>query len=94
MNSSPWIDPITANAATNKNLRVNCHIHPQDADTQDGYDHEHHDCFGRHWPEPQLYFFAKPSLISAPFFIAGTLKIVYDLLLYKAFVTIHPPEEH
>jgi len=40
------------------------------------------------------FLFAKPSLISAPFFIAGTLKIVYDLLLYKAFVTIHPPEEH
>jgi MFS family permease len=39
------------------------------------------------------FLFAKPSLISAPFFIAGTLKIVYDLLLYKAFVTIHPPEE-
>jgi MFS family permease len=40
------------------------------------------------------FLFAKPSLISAPFFIAGTLKIVYDLLLYKAFVTVHPPEEH
>ena len=26
--------------------------------------------------------FARPSLISLPFFIAGTLKIVYDLLLY------------
>jgi MFS family permease len=37
--------------------------------------------------------FAKPSLISAPFFIAGTLKIIYDLLLYKAFVAIKPPEE-
>lgn len=40
------------------------------------------------------FLFAKPSLISAPFFIAGTLKIVYDLLLYKAFVTVHPPEEN
>jgi MFS family permease len=39
------------------------------------------------------FLFAKPSLISAPFFIAGTLKIVYDLLLYKGFVAIHPPEE-
>jgi MFS family permease len=39
------------------------------------------------------FLFAKPSLISAPFFIAGTLKIVYDLLLYKAFVAIKPPEE-
>ena len=39
------------------------------------------------------FLFAKPSLISAPFFIAGALKIVYDLLLYKAFVAIQPPEE-
>jgi MFS family permease len=39
------------------------------------------------------FLFARPSLISAPFFIAGTLKIVYDLLLYKAFVAIRPPEE-
>jgi MFS family permease len=39
------------------------------------------------------FLFVKPSLISAPFFIAGTLKIVYDLLLYKAFVAIRPPEE-
>ncbi len=39
------------------------------------------------------FLFAKPALISAPFFIAGTLKIVYDLLLYKAFVAIKPPEE-
>lgn len=30
--------------------------------------------------------FARPALISVPFFIAGTLKIVYDVLLYKAFV--------
>jgi MFS family permease len=39
------------------------------------------------------FLFARPSLISAPFFIAGTLKIVYDLLLYKAFVAIQPLEE-
>jgi hypothetical protein len=39
------------------------------------------------------FFFARPSLISAPFFIAGALKIFYDLLLYKAFVAIQPPEE-
>jgi MFS family permease len=37
--------------------------------------------------------FARPALISVPFFIAGTLKIVYDLLLYRAFVTVRPPEE-
>jgi MFS family permease len=37
--------------------------------------------------------FAHPSLINIPFFIAGTLKIIYDLLLYRAFVAIRPPEE-
>jgi MFS family permease len=37
--------------------------------------------------------FARPSLTSMPFFIAGTLKIVYDLMLYRAFVGIQPPEE-
>jgi MFS family permease len=37
--------------------------------------------------------FARPSWIDAPFFIAGTLKISYDLLLYRAFVRVQPPEE-
>jgi len=37
--------------------------------------------------------FARPALISVPFFIAGTLKVVYDLLLYRGFVARHPPEE-
>jgi MFS family permease len=36
---------------------------------------------------------AQPALISVPFFIAGGLKIVYDLLLYRAFVRIRPAEE-
>ena len=31
--------------------------------------------------------FARPSLISLPFYLAGGLKIVYDLLLYRGFVT-------
>jgi MFS family permease len=39
------------------------------------------------------FLFAKPSLINAPFFIAGTLKIGYDLLLYYSFRKIRPPEE-
>ena len=39
------------------------------------------------------FMFARPNLVNAPFFIAGTLKIIYDLLLYKAFVTVRPPEE-
>jgi MFS family permease len=37
--------------------------------------------------------FARPALINAPFFIAGTLKIVYDLLLYREFRAVRPPEE-
>ena len=39
------------------------------------------------------FMFARPGLINLPFFIAGTLKIAYDLLLYKEFVAIRPPEE-
>ena len=39
------------------------------------------------------FMFARPSLINAPFFIAGTLKIIYDLLLYREFVGLRPPEE-
>jgi MFS family permease len=39
------------------------------------------------------FLFARPSLISVPFFLAGALKIVYDLMLYRGFVTIQPPEE-
>jgi MFS family permease len=37
--------------------------------------------------------FARPSLINVPFFIAGTLKIAYDLLLYRQFSAVRPPEE-
>jgi MFS family permease len=37
--------------------------------------------------------FSRPSLINVPFFIAGTLKIAYDLLLYRAFRSLKPPEE-
>jgi MFS family permease len=37
--------------------------------------------------------FASPSLINLPFLIAGSLKIVYDLLLYRAFVRVRPLEE-
>jgi MFS family permease len=39
------------------------------------------------------FLFARPSMINLPFYIAGTLKIAYDLLLYKEFVAIRPPEE-
>ena len=36
---------------------------------------------------------AVPALMSAPFFIAGALKIAYDLLLYRGFSEHLPPEE-
>jgi hypothetical protein len=39
------------------------------------------------------FLFARPALINLPFFIAGTLKIVYDLLLYRGFAAVQPPEE-
>jgi len=39
------------------------------------------------------FLFARASLISVPFFIAGTLKILYDLLLYRAFSAVRPTEE-
>ena len=32
--------------------------------------------------------FAQPALINVPFFVAGTLKIVYDLLLYRGFARL------
>lgn len=34
-----------------------------------------------------------PALLSLPFFLSGGLKIVYDLLLYRSFRTMKPPEE-
>ena len=37
---------------------------------------------------------AHPLLINAPLFLAGGLKIVYDLLLYRRFRALKPPEEH
>jgi len=37
--------------------------------------------------------FARPPLMNLPFFLAGTLKILYDLLLYREFVAVRPPEE-
>jgi MFS family permease len=39
------------------------------------------------------FFFAHRPLMSIPFFIAGGLKIVYDLLLYREFVSVPTPEE-
>jgi MFS family permease len=39
------------------------------------------------------FLFGRPALMSLPFFIAGALKILYDLLLYREFVSLRPPEE-
>jgi MFS family permease len=36
---------------------------------------------------------ANSALLSFPFVIAGGLKIIYDLLLYRSFKAIKPPEE-
>jgi MFS family permease len=39
------------------------------------------------------FLFSRPALIDVPFFIAGILKIGYDLALYRGFATVRPPEE-
>ena len=36
---------------------------------------------------------ALPALIGAPFIIAGGLKIIYDLLVWRGFRAVKPPEE-
>lgn len=36
---------------------------------------------------------SNPALLSAPFFLAGGLKIIYDLILYRLFQSVKPPEE-
>jgi predicted MFS family arabinose efflux permease len=38
-------------------------------------------------------FLSVPLLLSEPFFLAGGLKIVYDLLLFRSFRRLKPPEE-
>lgn len=37
--------------------------------------------------------FSIPALFNLPFFLCGGLKIIYDLLLYREFRTVKPPEE-
>ncbi len=37
--------------------------------------------------------FSIPVLFNAPFFLSGGLKIIYDLLLYREFRAVKPPEE-
>ncbi|MHB1413743.1 MAG: MFS transporter [Chloroflexota bacterium] len=36
---------------------------------------------------------ANPALLGVPFIVAGGLKIIYDLLLFRAFSGARPPEE-
>jgi MFS family permease len=36
---------------------------------------------------------ANPAFLGTPFFLAGGLKIIYDLLLYRSFRILKPPEE-
>lgn len=38
------------------------------------------------------WMLARQAWMSAPFFFAGALKIVYDLLLYRAFVGVQPTD--
>ena len=38
--------------------------------------------------------FGIPLLFNAPFFLSGGLKIIYDLLLYRDFRLVKPPEEN
>jgi len=38
-------------------------------------------------------FFSVPVLFNMPFFLTGGLKIVYDLLLFREFRMVKPPEE-
>lgn len=39
------------------------------------------------------WMLARPQWTSVPFILAGVLKIVYDILLYRAFVGVRPMEE-
>ena len=39
-------------------------------------------------------FISNPALLGAPFFVAGGLKVIYDLLLYRSFRALKAPEEH
>lgn len=38
--------------------------------------------------------FSIPALFNLPFFLCGGLKIIYDLLLFREFRTVKPPEEN
>jgi MFS family permease len=38
-------------------------------------------------------FLANPALLGLPFLLSGGLKIIYDLILYREFHSLRPPEE-
>jgi MFS family permease len=38
--------------------------------------------------------FSRPALINTPFFIAGLLKIIYDVWLYRSFSSVQVRDEH
>jgi MFS family permease len=38
-------------------------------------------------------FLAIPGLLGAPFILAGSMKIIYDLLVWRGFRRVKPPEE-
>jgi MFS family permease len=44
-------------------------------------------------PSLAALFLGNPLLMGMPFILAGGVKIVYDLLLYRSFVAHRPPEE-
>jgi hypothetical protein len=37
--------------------------------------------------------YARPALAAVPFYVAGGLKIAYDLALWRRFRALRPPEE-
>jgi MFS family permease len=37
-------------------------------------------------------FLGNPALLGAPFFVAGGLKVIYDVLLYRSFRAVTGPE--
>ena len=39
------------------------------------------------------FFFGVPALLSLPIFLSGGLKTIYDLLLFREFRLVKPPEE-
>jgi hypothetical protein len=44
-------------------------------------------------PSVSTVLVASAATAALPFFLAGGLKIVYDLLIYRDFRSVRPPEE-